>query len=117
MHHPADVNLDHRRLFDSALVATRPVPGHRARALYCFATSSASEWGFGVRAEAFRAQCFVDVGATLERKCEALARYADELRDFPHPRSLEAVRHLAASTGSTVGVRAAEAFQLVRSLD
>ena len=49
-------------------------------------------------------------------KQAALQVYAGEMRDFPHPRSHEAVDALARLRGSTIAVAAAEAFQLVRSV-
>jgi hypothetical protein len=39
--------------------------------------------------------------------------YATEVRGYPHPRSIEAMRHMAVCNGAMVGLRAAEAFQLV----
>ena len=39
------------------------------------------------------------------------------MRDWPHSRSIKAVEHLARLRGSQVGVEAAEAFILVRSLE
>src|SRR5262249_32185760 len=41
--HP-DVNLDHRALFDSVAVATRPVPGQTARHVLTYAPTSSTEW-------------------------------------------------------------------------
>ena len=46
----------------------------------------------------------------------ALEAYAEELRAWPHPRSLQGVDHLAHWRGATVGVDAAEAFMLGRQL-
>ena len=42
--------------------------------------------------------------------------YKGELRDWPHARSIKAIESLARYRGSTVGLKAAEAFQLVRSI-
>jgi hypothetical protein len=42
--------------------------------------------------------------------------YENEVREFPHPRSSRALRALAERWGSVVGVPAAEAFQLIRSI-
>ena len=42
------------------------------------------------------------------------AKLAGEVRDFPHPRSIDAVKALAAWRGAASGMTAAEAFQLVR---
>ena len=41
--HP-DVNLDHRVLFDSVAVATRPVPGQTVRRVLTYAPTSSTEW-------------------------------------------------------------------------
>ena len=38
------------------------------------------------------------------------------MRDWPHARSLKAIESLAVHRGSTVGLKMAEAFQLVRNI-
>ena len=58
----------------------------------------------------------IDFVASAEKKLEALAKYDFELRQWPHPRSIQAVEHLARWRGSTVGVEAAEAFMLGRKI-
>jgi len=45
-----------------------------------------------------------------------LRAYDEEMRIFPHARSVEAIEHLAKWRGSQVGVLAAEAFVLERAL-
>ncbi|HLU42867.1 MAG TPA: PIG-L deacetylase family protein [Microthrixaceae bacterium] len=114
-HHPGDVNVDHRLTHDAVLAATRPTAGHPVRTVMCFEVPSSTEWAFGTRVP-FVPDVFVDVSEWIEAKERALGEYASELRDFPHPRSIEQVRALATHRGSTVGVAAAEAFQLVRTL-
>ena len=47
---------------------------------------------------------------------EILEAYADEMRPWPHSRSIEAVEHLARWRGGQLGVNAAEAFCLMRAL-
>ena len=64
----------------------------------------------------FRPNVFVDVSRTLEAKIAGLACYDSETRQFPHPRSPEALRAIAARWGSVAGCQAAEAFELVRSM-
>ena len=59
---------------------------------------------------------FIDIGATIEEKLDALSAYRDELRTWPHPRSVEAVRDRAKVVGSEVGIAYAEAFQLIRTV-
>jgi LmbE family N-acetylglucosaminyl deacetylase len=114
--HGGDVNIDHRRTFDAVLAATRPVPGHPVADLMTFEVGSSSEWAFATLAPVFRAQVFVDITTTIDAKVEAMACYGDEIRDFPHPRSAASLRAQAAHRGTAVGVAAAEAFELVRTV-
>jgi hypothetical protein len=58
----------------------------------------------------------MEVTNTLETKIAAMACYKEESRTFPHPRSPEALRNIAARWGSVAGCAAAEAFELIRSV-
>ena len=97
-----------------SLPIMRP-PGQPVRTVLSFEVPSYTEWAFGSLAP-FVPEFFVDITEHLDRKLHALEAYATELRPAPHPRSVEAVRALATVRGSAVGVGAAEAFQLVRTL-
>lgn len=59
---------------------------------------------------------FVDVTDTIENKISALKIYKDEMRAFPHPRSLKSVEINAQKWGSVSNINFAEAFELVRSI-
>lgn len=115
-HHGADVNVDHRIVHDAVVAACRPLPDHPVRQLLFFETPSSTEWRPPGSFAPFVPNWFVDVGATLDKKLAALEAYSDELRDFPHPRSLRAVEHLARWRGATAGLDAAEAFELGRHI-
>jgi len=67
-------------------------------------------------APGFVPNVFVDISAQLERKLEAMSLFASQQRDFPHERSLAAIRALATLRGLTVHRPAAEAFMLVRQV-
>lgn len=111
--HPGDAHSDHRRAFEMCASACK---WFRSPALEeVLAYETLSETGFGLGRDDFRPQCYVDIGDTLEAKLEILAIYASELGAFPFPRSVEAVRALAALRGTESGYTAAEAFQLLRS--
>jgi LmbE family N-acetylglucosaminyl deacetylase len=113
--HP-DVNRDHRVLFDSVAVATRPVPGQSVRRVLTYAPTSSTEWTPSAR-NWFVPNWFVDVTGTLERKLASFAHYETEAREYPHPRSARAIRAAAEFYGASCGCEAAEPFVLVRSLD
>jgi LmbE family N-acetylglucosaminyl deacetylase len=115
-HHPGDLNVDHGVVHRAVLTATRPMMGQCVREIYAFEVPSSTEWAFQRVAPSFHPNVFVDVTATLEAKISALACYDTETRQFPHPRSPEALRAIATRWGSVVGCQAAEAFELVRSI-
>jgi N-acetylglucosamine malate deacetylase 1 len=111
-----DVNNDHRVLFDSVAVATRPVPGQPVRRLLTYAPASSTEWT-PAAVNWFVPNWYVDVTETLERKLAAFAHYETERREYPHPRSERAIRATAEFHGATCGCEYAEPFVLVRGLE
>jgi LmbE family N-acetylglucosaminyl deacetylase len=115
-HHPGDVNIDHRQIFDAVVAACRPMPGSPVRELFMFEVPSSTEWQPSAFGRPFEPQFFVDISAELPVKLEALGCYTTEMRDWPHPRSLAAVEHLARWRGATIGVDAAEAFTVGRMI-
>ncbi|HIC79986.1 MAG TPA: PIG-L family deacetylase [Kiloniellaceae bacterium] len=115
-HHGGDLNLDHRLTHQAVLTACRPLPGARVEAIYAFETLSASEWSTPEIGRPFIPCHFVDVSRYLDRKRKALECYHQEMRPFPHSRSIENVEHLARFRGGCVGVEAAEGFSVCRQL-
>lgn len=115
-HHAGDVNIDHRIVHDAVIAACRPQPGHCVKDLLFFEVASSTEWRPGTSGMVFAPTVFTDISGFLDRKLEALAAYASEMRPWPHPRSLEAIEHQARWRGTTVGVKAAEAFMLGRRI-
>lgn len=112
--HGGNLNIDHQTSFSAAVTALRPVPGSSVRAIYGYEILSSTDWApVGVGAQ-FRPCRYVEITAQLERKIKALRAYGDEMRPVPHARSLEGVLALAAHRGGTVGLAAAEAYEVVR---
>jgi len=115
-HHGGDLNIDHSIVHRATLTATRPIAGHIVKKVYAYEVPSSTEWAFGQISVGFQARVFVDITTTLERKIEAMKIYKIEERTFPHPRSPEALRILAKERGTTAGLGAAEAFELIREI-
>lgn len=115
-HFPNDLNVDHRVTSHAVMTACRPVPGQVVKEIYFFEVLSSTEWAVG--SQIFRPNVFVSLGqknaAFLDAKMKALACYESEMRDFPHARSIEAIRTLAALRGASIGEQAAEAFEAAR---
>lgn len=117
-HFPGDLNVDHGRVSEAVTVACRPYPGNQIESLRYFEVQSSTEWRPPHSGNSpFGPNLFVDVTATLDKKLQALRAYENEMRPFPHARSIEAVEHLARWRGASVGVPAAEAFVLARAIE
>lgn len=114
-HFPGDLNRDHRIVAEATMIACRPYASTVAELLF-FETPSSTEWGAIGVSPAFQPNVFVDITATLDRKINAMACYTEEVREYPHPRSLESLRVRARAWGATVGCEAAEAFVAARIL-
>jgi LmbE family N-acetylglucosaminyl deacetylase len=111
--HGDDLHRDHRETFEAALVAARP---HQTgiRRILCYETLSETEWGTPIGD--FSPNVYVDIADFVETKIEAMKAYETAIKEFPHPRSVEGIRHLSARRGTEVCLPAAEAFSLVREV-
>ena len=115
-HAGGDMNSDHRITCEAVLTACRPIPGHSVKAIYAMEISSSTEWSSANLFPPFLPNCFIDISAHLQDKCDLLKVYDFEMRPFPHARSMESVQALARHRGATVGVAAAEAFTVLRQI-
>lgn len=111
-HHAGDLNIDHEITNRATLAATRPMKGGVLKRLLAYEVPSATDWAFNLL-RPFHANTFMDISRTLGRKLQALEQYADEMREFPHPRSYKAIEASAIASGAVVGIEAAEEFQVI----
>ena len=114
--HQGDMHIDHRMTAEAAMVALRPVSFPDLKGIYAYETLSETDWNTPSVEHSFIPAMFVDITDELEIKLEAMKCHASQLREYPHPRSLEAIRALAMHRGSTVCRRYAEAFAVVREM-
>ncbi|KAF0135221.1 MAG: LmbE family protein [Candidatus Saganbacteria bacterium] len=111
--HSGDLNRDHRLVFESSLVALRPLE-HAVKKILTYETVSETEWGEPLGT--FSPNYFVDISETFDKKTDAMKAYKSELRVFPHPRSLHNIKALAKVRAGACGVTMAEAFHLIRGV-
>lgn len=113
----SDINLDHRIVYDCSLVACRPLPGSSVRRLLSYEICTTTRYGTPTGAGAFSPNVFVDITDYLDKKIEIMKLYQTELCQYPHPRSVEGIRIYAQERGFSVGLNAAECFELIRELN
>jgi LmbE family N-acetylglucosaminyl deacetylase len=112
-HYEKDLNIDHQITYKAVITAARPLPDETVKEIYAFEVLSSTEWGYPL---SFSPDVFFNISETLDIKMKALGEYKAELREFPHPRSLEAAELNAKTWGMKVGVKFAEAFKCVRCI-
>lgn len=117
-HHPSDTNNDHMH---TSLACQAAVRLFQRRAemkplqeLWFMEVLSATEWSVNSAMNRFTPNTFVEVGEDgVDAKIKALSMYRGVMRDYPHPRSAEAIKGLAAYRGAQAGCKYAEAFECV----
>jgi LmbE family N-acetylglucosaminyl deacetylase len=115
--HGGDLNIDHNVVYRATLTATRPMTECPVRKLYAYEVASSTEWAFQEFSPPFQPNTFVEIEGTLDQKVDAMQMYETEARPYPHPRAPKSLRAIARNWGRTAGLQAAEAFELVRSID
>lgn len=114
-HWPHDLNPDHRAVAQAVLGATRLVAGSGVRRVLAAEVPESTSQAFG--APAFAPNVFVELQNEDRRaKQDALAQYVSELRAWPHPRSIGAVKQRVNLWGGVAGVYDTEAFVLLREV-
>jgi LmbE family N-acetylglucosaminyl deacetylase len=110
-HYEKDLNIDHQITYQAVITATRPMEDECVKEIYSFEILSSTEWNYPL---SFSPDFFFDISDTLDLKIEAMKKYNSELREYPHPRSLEGIELNAKYQGMRVGKKYVEAFKSVR---
>ena len=114
-HHNGDLNIDHRRTFEAVITACRPMQGECVKAIVSFETSSGTEWRASTDPKHFIPNFFIPVSKEdIKAKIKGMENKKKEKREYPHPRSPEALTIQAQRWGIVVGTEFAEAFHIVR---
>lgn len=108
-HWKGDLNKDHRIAYESTMVACRPMSG--VKKVLCYEVPGSTEWG-----EGFWPNYYVDTMDFFNKKMDAMLEYKTELREHPHPRSIESIFSLMRKRGSEIFTKCAEAFVMIRGI-
>jgi len=103
-----DLNKDHKILFESTLVVTRPLLT-KVDQLLCYELP-------GLTKNSFQPNVYINIEKEFSYKIKALKCYKSEIKQFPHPRSIIALESLAKYRGVESGLKKAESFYLVKQI-
>ena len=111
-----DINKDHQVIYEALSVVLRPHPESHVKTYLTYYVNSSTEWGTHFNKERFQATLFIDISEHIDAKLLALGCYETELRAYPHPRSLKAVKNSAEYFGNIVGLGFAEPFEVIHDI-
>ncbi|MEZ2441264.1 PIG-L deacetylase family protein [Chitinophaga sp. RCC_12] len=113
----SDAHSDHRVVFDAVVACTKSFRYPGIKRVLMYECLSETEFAPALPEKVFMPNYYVDISAFIEDKLSIMEIYESELGEHPFPRSLENIRALAHFRGASVGVRYAEAFQLIKFID
>lgn len=116
-HAAVDLNIDHKIVSQAVLTAFRPIIDDVQPEIRLFEVSSATDFGHRDVTGQFTPNLYVDITETWAKKEMALNAYDQEMRPFPHSRSIENLKNLAHLRGSQAGLMMAEAFTIIRRIE
>ena len=112
-----DRHIDHRLVFESVMVATRPIGvGRDIEIVAAYETLSETHWNAPHIEPNFTPNWVVDISDYISEKLNALECYKSQISEFPGPRSIEAVEALAKFRGTQAGFGYGEGFHIVRMI-
>jgi len=115
-HYSHCLNIDHRITFEAVITACRPVNELSVKKILSFEIQSSTDWAL-FKGKNFEPNYFINISKHLKNKINLIKFYKEELRNYPHSRSITAIKALASVRGVSCGVKYAEGFYLNRFVD
>jgi LmbE family N-acetylglucosaminyl deacetylase len=112
-HNIDDLNVDHQLTSKATVTATRFYDLKKYKIL-SYEILSSTGLNFHNNNNMFNGDYFFDISKTLEIKIKAIMAYKDEVRNFPHPRSIEGIKILANFRGMQTNLDFAECFKVIK---
>jgi LmbE family N-acetylglucosaminyl deacetylase len=113
-HFHNDLNIDHSITCRAVLTASRPGSKTFVKEIYSFEVPSSTE--FNPVGEVFIPDTYIDITEQIEKKKKYLTCYNSEMREVPHPRSIDNILAIDQVRGSQVNLHYAEAFMTLRRI-
>ena len=111
-----DRHLDHKLIFESCMVCTRPTGNFWPKLLLSYETLSETDWNAPYIEPVFIPEWFIDISEYIDDKISALKCYESQISNNIS-RNEQAVKALARYRGSQNGFIYAEGFKLIRCLN
>lgn len=116
-HNFSDLNIDHRKIAEATLTAFRPEPKEKLEQLITFEVPSATDFRILKNTKNFLPNYFINIEKFLKFKIKAIKCYKQELKKYPHSRSINGIKNLNKLRGNQSGLKYAEAFEIIRKIE
>ena len=113
-----DINKDHQITAEATFVALRPISKFGLISeIRSFETPSSTDQNPKINNFNFAPNLYVNITNQWKKKAKCLSAYSKEMRKYPHPRSLKAIKSLASKRGAGCMQELAEAFYIMRKIE
>jgi LmbE family N-acetylglucosaminyl deacetylase len=116
-HNFSDLNIDHRKIAEAALTAFRPEPNEKLESFLTFEVPSSTDYRILKNKKNFLPNYFVNIENVIKYKIDAIKSYKNEVRKYPHSRSMTGIKNLNKLRGNQVGLKYAEAYEIIRKIE
>mgnify|MGYP001284116742 CR=1 FL=1 len=116
-HNITDLNVDHRVVAEATLTAFRPTPEQNSLDILSCEIPSATDFRMIKKQSIFVPNFYINIEKFLKHKIQALKFYRKEIKSYPNSRSLKGILNLNKLRGNQVGLKFAEAFEILRKIN
>ena len=113
----SDAHSDHLITFKAIMACTKSFRYPYVKRVLMYECISETEFGPALIENQFLPTYFVDISPYLKEKLSLMNVYESEIGEHPFPRSMKNIEALSIFRGASVGVKYAEAFQVLKWID
>jgi N-acetylglucosamine malate deacetylase 1 len=111
-----DIHTDHQIAAKAVFSCTKSFRNPYIKRILMYECLSETELAPSLPETAFYPNVYSDISNHFDGKLEIMKRYASEIQEQPMPRSIENIKALATFRGSSISVKYAEAFMLLKEI-
>lgn len=110
-----DLHHDHRSTAEAVMIATRPsIYNSFVKKIFSFEVPSASE-KLLKKNKSFNPTFFIDISSVIEKKIFLIKKfYKEEIKQYPSTISKKGIINLSQFRGNNMGIKNAEAFEIIK---
>ena len=113
----SDAHSDHLITFKAIMACTKSFRYPFIKRVLMYECISETEFAPTLPENQFSPTYFVDISPYLNEKLTLMGIYESEIGEHPFPRSMKNIEALSVFRGASVGVKYAEAFQILKWID